>query len=141
MLSGVPEPGIEPKHTLKRDQVWFVSEVQSALIDWYNKTTHGPCLTVLQNKSSRMHHKSHFDYSRLKSFYFPTKLEHRSILTVGFLQKCINCINRITQGFMVLFKYWITERRITIRLIIFLPSFLDTLFLLLNPAHLIMPTC
>ena len=49
--------------------------------------------------------------------------------------------NGITRGFKVILKYRITDCRITISLIISLPSLPETFFLLLNVAHLITTTC
>ena len=93
-----------------------------------NSVASTPCLTVLQNKLFRMHHTSEFYCSSLCSFprddlIFSSNFlcgEHSPVEDLS--AKNENSENRISRGFMVIFKYWITERRIKITLIIFLPS-------------------
>ena len=81
------------------------------------------------SETASQNHTSEFDCSSLCSFSwddlvfssnFPCT-EHLPVEDLS-VPKNGNSENRISWGFMVIFKYWITERRLKITLIIFLPS-------------------
>ena len=109
--------------------VFFNENLKISSDNVVNSVASTSCLTVLQNKLSRMHHTSEFYCSSLCSFSKDDLIFSSNFFVKGTStsrrsarSKNGNSENRISRGFMVIFKYWITECRMKITLIIFLPS-------------------